>query len=97
MRGASSPGDSTSDADSADGSDDRVTLITLHMAKGLEWPVVFLSGLEEKVLPHERALEHSPDALGRLVEPARPEDPRHRPHRHRLTIRPAVALHHPPA
>jgi DNA helicase-2/ATP-dependent DNA helicase PcrA len=36
---------------------ERVTLITLHMAKGLEYPVVFLTGLEDKMLPHERAFE----------------------------------------
>ncbi len=46
-----------SDADDAGGTRDEVTLITLHMAKGLEYPVVFLTGLEDKVLPHERALE----------------------------------------
>jgi len=45
-----------SGADEADGARDRVTLITLHMAKGLEYPVVFLTGLEDGILPHERAL-----------------------------------------
>jgi DNA helicase II / ATP-dependent DNA helicase PcrA len=45
-----------SDLDSADLSNDAVILMTLHSAKGLEFPVVFITGLEESILPHSRAL-----------------------------------------
>ena len=45
------------DADSIPDNDEgMVTLMTLHTAKGLEFPVVFLTGLEDGVFPHLRAM-----------------------------------------
>ena len=46
-----------SDVDSLDESKDALTLITLHQAKGLEFPVVFIIGLEERLLPHSRSMD----------------------------------------
>ncbi len=45
-----------SDIDQANFDNDAVTLMTLHAAKGLEFPVVFMTGMEESVFPHSRAL-----------------------------------------
>ncbi|NMA52332.1 MAG: DNA helicase PcrA [Peptococcaceae bacterium] len=54
------------DMDKMDDAGDRVSLMTLHSAKGLEFPVVFVTGLEEGVFPHSRS----------LLEPAEMEEER---------------------
>jgi ATP-dependent DNA helicase UvrD/PcrA len=52
-----------SDVDAYDEEGEGVTLITLHMVKGLEFPVVFMVGMEEGLLPHQRALEETEESI----------------------------------
>jgi len=46
------------DIDGFDRESDAVTLITLHQAKGLEFPVVFISGMEEGVFPYRKSIDN---------------------------------------
>jgi DNA helicase II / ATP-dependent DNA helicase PcrA len=48
-----------SDVDTMDDRAQGMTLITLHMVKGLEFPVVFMLGMEEGLFPHSRSLDSS--------------------------------------
>lgn len=53
-----------SDLDQMDDEEDSVTIMTMHGAKGLEFPVVFITGMEEGVFPHNRAIHAmSPDEM----------------------------------
>ncbi|MCM1132524.1 MAG: UvrD-helicase domain-containing protein [Ruminococcus flavefaciens] len=49
------------EADSDDGSDDRITLMTIHSAKGLEFDNVFLIGLEDNIFPGSRSFYNDDD------------------------------------
>ncbi|KAB2832624.1 MAG: AAA family ATPase, partial [Candidatus Dadabacteria bacterium] len=51
----------SSDIDSYSGKEERVALMTLHSAKGLEFPVVFIIGMEEKLIPHFNSIKDDGD------------------------------------
>ncbi|MBI5234048.1 MAG: ATP-binding domain-containing protein, partial [Deltaproteobacteria bacterium] len=55
------------DLDAYDNDKNRVTLMTMHSAKGLEFPFVFMAGMEEGLFPHDRSL----DSQGELEEERR--------------------------
>ncbi|HDG5647706.1 TPA: DNA helicase PcrA [Staphylococcus aureus] len=49
------------DIDEADTAENGVTLMTMHSAKGLEFPIVFIMGMEESLFPHIRAIKSEDD------------------------------------
>lgn len=56
----------SSDADTKSSTDDdnnKVTLMTIHSSKGLEFPVVFIIGTEDGIFPSYRSIDESPDAI----------------------------------
>ncbi len=52
----------STDLDRTNADEDRVTLLTLHASKGLEYSVVFIAGLEDGLLPHSRSFD-APDGM----------------------------------
>jgi len=54
-----------------DDNEGKVNLMTIHSAKGLEFPVVFIAGAEKGLIPHEKSLEDSEDDSGGSIEEER--------------------------
>ena len=60
-----------SEVDSLDPEAGTVTLMTLHAAKGLEFPVVYVLGVEQNLLPHERSLKQAGSSSDEIEEERR--------------------------
>ena len=71
LEGVSLVSDSDQIPDADAGSEGVVTLMTLHTAKGLEFPTVFLTGMEEQIFPHFRAIENEQTDTTELEEERR--------------------------
>lgn len=54
---------STRDAIEDGSNEKKLSLMTMHASKGLEFEIVFLAGVEDHIIPHARAIEENPDAL----------------------------------
>ena len=57
--------------DGEDNNEDKANIMTIHAAKGLEFPVVFIAGAEKGLIPHERSLNDSDDEAGSMEEERR--------------------------
>jgi len=51
--------------------DDSVNLMSLHRAKGLEFDTVFITGVEEGLLPHQKSIDDAPDGIGDGIDEER--------------------------
>lgn len=52
-----------SNRDNDDENTDKVSLMTIHAAKGLEFPIVFLAGVENNIMPHARSIAEDPNNI----------------------------------
>jgi DNA helicase-2/ATP-dependent DNA helicase PcrA len=61
----------TRDDDNDDANKGKVNLMTIHASKGLEFPVVFIAGAEDGIIPHKRSMEEGDTSGGALEEERR--------------------------